>query len=329
MEFAPLHVPLPRRLQTLSVIVWIVLVPACVTLFLFCLMSRTLLPFMLAYIVFIYLDPSQEMGGRPIQWVKRLSLWKGLRDFFPMELVKTAELDPSKNYVFVYHPHGIISLGAWTNFATEANHFSSLFKGIFLRLVTLETNFNFPFSREILLSLGICSVSRRSLDNIITKGPGHSVMIVLGGAAESLYAFPGKNDVIIKRRLGFVKLALNTGSSLVPVYSFGENDLWNQIPNPKGSLVRTFQETFQKYASFAPPFFHGRGIFTYNAGLLPFRRRVVSVVGAPIPCPKTANPSYEMLVEYQQKYIDGLMKIWEDHHEKYAPDAVTPLTVIE
>ena len=80
-------------------------------------------------------------------------------------------------------------------------------------------------------------------------------MIVVGGAAESLYAFPGTFDLVLKRRFGFVKLALTNGSSLVPVASFGENELYDQIPNVKGTRVRYFQERFQELFAFAPPLY--------------------------------------------------------------------------
>jgi 2-acylglycerol O-acyltransferase 2 len=30
------------------------------------------------------------------------------------------DLDPKKNYLFAYHPHGILSIGAFLSFATEA-----------------------------------------------------------------------------------------------------------------------------------------------------------------------------------------------------------------
>lgn len=49
--------------------------------------------------------------------------------------------------------------------------------------------------------------------------------IVVGGAAESLSARPGTADLTLKRRLGFIKLAIREGADLVPVFSFGENDV--------------------------------------------------------------------------------------------------------
>ena len=59
-------------------------------------------------------------------WVRKWTFWKLVRDFFPIKIQKTVDLDPSKNYVFGYHPHGIIGVGAMVNFGTEANYFSSL-----------------------------------------------------------------------------------------------------------------------------------------------------------------------------------------------------------
>lgn len=65
---------------------------------------------------------------------------------------------------------------------------------------------------------------------------------------------------------------------LVPMYGFGENDLYKQVANPPGSLLRRFQMFMTKLLSFSPPLFHGRGVFNYTFGFLPFRHPV-NVVG--------------------------------------------------
>lgn len=57
------------------------------------------------------------------------------------------------------------------------------------------------------------------------SGPGSALTIVVGGAAESLSAHPGTADLTLKRRMGFIKLAIRQGADLVPVFSFGENDV--------------------------------------------------------------------------------------------------------
>ena len=75
------------------------------------------------------------------------------------------------------------------------------------------------------MALGVCSVSKRSCGNILAQGPGSAITIVVGGAAESLLAHPGTADLTLKKRFGFIKMAIREGADLVPVFSFGENDV--------------------------------------------------------------------------------------------------------
>ena len=77
---------------------------------------------------------------------------------------------------------------------------------------------------------------------------------------------PGLNKVMFHR------------ASLVPVYAFGENELFKQVDNPPGSLLRRMQGKFKTAMGFAPPLFYGRGIFNYTFGVLP-KRHPVHVVG--------------------------------------------------
>jgi hypothetical protein len=81
-----------------------------------------------------------------------------------------------------------------------ATGFSEAFPGIKPHLLTLSSNFQIPIYRDILLALGICSVSRKSCSNILKAGPGSAITIVVGGAAESLSAHPGTADLTLRRR---------------------------------------------------------------------------------------------------------------------------------
>ena len=75
---------------------------------------------------------------------------------------------------------------------------------------------------------GVASVSKQACANILSKGPGEAITIVIGGAAESLSAHPGTADLTLKKRFGFIKMAIREGADLVPVFSFGENDVSKQ-----------------------------------------------------------------------------------------------------
>ncbi|KAL7863854.1 hypothetical protein AOLI_G00152740 [Acnodon oligacanthus] len=96
VEFAPLNIPLRRRLQTAAV----------------------------------------------VQWV------------FSFLLVKTVDLDPSHNYLFGFHPHGVLVAGGFGNFCTEASGFSKLFPGLTPYLLMLPFWFRVPFFREYIMCGG-------------------------------------------------------------------------------------------------------------------------------------------------------------------------------
>lgn len=65
---------------------------------------------------------------------------------------------------------------------------------------------------------------------------------------------------------------------LVPVFTFGEIDVFDQINNPLSSRIRNIQNLFKKYVGFPQPFIvFGRGLFQYSFGILPHRKRIVQV----------------------------------------------------
>ncbi|KAJ3124991.1 Diacylglycerol O-acyltransferase 2 [Physocladia obscura] len=331
MEFVPLNVPFPRRRQTAAVLFWMVLVPLSIFIFLeMLLLSYVTRSIALVYYLYILADKGHEHGARGNALIRSLPVWVWFRDFFPISLRKEEELDPSKKYIFGYHPHGVISLGAFTSFATEACKVSKVLPGLNIRLLTLESNFKIPFWRDILLFLNVASADKRSINYILGSPRSHggdSVMLVVGGAAESLEARPRENVIVLKNRLGFIKLALVHGASLVPTFAFGENDIWDQVPNPKGSIVRKFQTAFKEIASFSPVLFHGRGIFTYNYGMLPYRRPITVMVGKPIDVIQNSNPTEADLKEYQKLYIDALQDLYDRYKAELLPGRKADLVI--
>lgn len=67
-------------------------------------------------------------------------------------------------------------------------------------------------STFFLCFLGICPVNKNSIDYLLScNGTGNAVVIVVGGASESLQCAPGLNTVTLKNRKGFVRLALQRG----------------------------------------------------------------------------------------------------------------------
>nr|XP_028560065.1 2-acylglycerol O-acyltransferase 3-like [Podarcis muralis] len=220
-----------------------------------------------------------ERGGRRSDWMRRWRVWELHRDYFPIKLVKTAELPPTRNYVLGSHPHGIICAGAFSAFCTEATGFPRAFPGLRPSLAALAGLFRIPVYRDYLMSLGLVPVNKRSLDFLLSGPPGHAVAIVVGGESEMLDSFPGEQHIRLHGRKGFVRLALQHGADLVPVYTFGENDIYRQIRFPEGSFARRFQLGFKQLIGFAPCLFSGRGLFSSRSWGIQPMAAPLTVVG--------------------------------------------------
>ncbi|CAF2355548.1 unnamed protein product [Rotaria sp. Silwood2] len=321
--FAPLNTPLYRRRQTLTILVWFLMPWICLYISLLLLRCHNwyIVGAFIAYLTWMgFFQKYPRQGGLKQQWFRRLKWWKWFADYFPIQLHKTCDLPPDRSYIFGCHPHGIISLGAFCNFATEATGFKEKFPGIDLRVLTLKVNFRIPFYGFYLSFMGICDASKESCNYILEKGNGNSILLVLGGAKESLDAHPSHEYILtLKDRKGFVKVGLAHGASLVPVFSFGENDLYEQIPNPRGSKLRLIQIKIQKRLGYATPFFKGRGIFQYAVGFLPNRHPIDTYVGEPIHLPKLERDKVttEIIDKYHTEYMDALKRLFDTYKAKH------------
>jgi 2-acylglycerol O-acyltransferase 2 len=267
---------------------------------------------------YIYDFRTPAKGSRKSDFYRSLGIWKHFADYFPITLVKTAELPPNSNYILGCHPHGVYSVGAFAHLCTEGTNFSKTFPGLQSTLLTLNGQFYFPFRREIGVFLGGCEASPESLTYLLSNpGKGRIVGIVVGGAEEALDSAPGTHNLTIKSRRGFCKFALKHGAPLVPSYSFGENDYYDQTyPNPRGSRLRNVQTWIKRKFGFCPPFFCGRGIFT-SSGLFPYRRPVNTVVGKPIPVKQIQNPTQEDIDQLHAEYCAQLSTLFDENKTKY------------
>ncbi|KAI4871547.1 hypothetical protein NFI96_030373 [Prochilodus magdalenae] len=165
----------------------------------------------------------------------------------------------------------------------------------------------------------ICPVNRNSIDYLLSRnGTGNAVVIVVGGAAESLDCAPGMNAVTLRNRKGFVKLALQKGADLVPVYSFGENEAYKQVIFAEGSWWRQVQRRLQKLLGFAPCLFHGCGFFSSESwGMVPYCKPINTVVGEPITVPKVEDPPPDMIDMYHTMYIKSLTTLFDNYKTRF------------
>lgn len=186
---------------------------------------------MLLYIGWIMLVDYDvcEKGGRRIDNFLG-PLWVYTKDYFPVRLVTVGntKLDPKRNYLFCCFPHGYVSVGVILTFIANALGFHKISIHHKPTVAMLKTTFLVPFQRELFLWLGCVSVSAKSLNYLLGKLEGGNVVVIVpGGAEEVFFCKKCQYKVVLKKRKGFIKLALKNGSPLVPVISFGENETFD------------------------------------------------------------------------------------------------------
>lgn len=76
-----------------------------------------------------------------------------------------------------------------------------------------ELEFNlFKIVYFYIVLAGACAATKESIEwNLTKEGTGNALVLVVGGAAEVLDAHPGQVKLILKKRKGFIKLALKHG----------------------------------------------------------------------------------------------------------------------
>ncbi|XP_058832632.1 2-acylglycerol O-acyltransferase 2-A-like isoform X1 [Topomyia yanbarensis] len=338
IEWAPLNVPLRRRLETLSAfcIMSLFLFGELWLLFyyLYLLVFGGLLAktFCVIYGIFVYFDRDAGSNcgrGQGLKWFRNIWLVRLFQSYFPAKLHKTVDLPADRNYIFAAFPHGVLSTGCFLSFATDTTGFSQKFPAIRSRIVTLNFHLLVPFFRELVLSWGAVSCSEQSITNLLQASTdpsdasnsdgytSNAVVIIVGGAAESLNCRPNNYQLVLKKRKGFCRIALQTGTPIVPVINFGELDLYDQPANPPGSRLRRFQEWVKATTGIAPAALIGRGFFQYTIGVIPRRKPINTVVGAPVQVTKLVNPSKEDVECLHEKFCAALEDLFETHKSKY------------
>lgn len=317
----PLH--LQRRLQTLAVVVvvggFFVFGPACLAITIYLLTTR-LWWFSVGYVLWYLIDQRKEVSGEKRhslfgKWIRSLPLWEYIRDYFPISLVKTCDLDANENYILGYHPHGVMTVGGCAAFATNALSFKDLFPGLSTAFLSQKCWFFIPFLRDVMLLLGVRSASSTNFANILDDPArrGRCVVLAIGASEEAIYQTPGQHTTVLSSRFGFVKKALIHGAHLVPVYGFGEADLFLRPLAAEASFWRWIQDGVRMAIAAVATKIKGRKILNFALSIMPRRYPIKIVVGSPLEVTKNSSPSAEEVLELHQKYCESLTDLFEKH----------------
>ncbi|KAG3111680.1 hypothetical protein PI124_g9088 [Phytophthora idaei] len=218
---------------------------------------------------------------------------------------------PNDRAVFAFHPHGVLSNGWVFN---GAHHMS--FEQADCRWLVAENLFWFPVMRDLLNWMDFSSVAKSTFQRFMPTG--QNICLIPGGFEEATLYERGKHRVFIKKRFGFIKLALQYGYKVHPVYTFGEEYAYHTFPYLLKLRLKLNQ-------------FKLPGVLFYGLPQCFFLPRtdvdLITVVGEAVILPRIEHPTKVDVQKYHVQYVEVLQKLFDKYKAVYAVDPEAQLEI--
>jgi len=167
-----------------------------------------------------------------------------------------------------------------------------------------------PIVRDFCMWCGGREVSRKAIDTILESG--RSALLVPGGQREMRHSSGDRKIFkLVSRHKGFVRIAIAHGVDLVPIFSFGEDQIVENIRMPRMQAWTT------KFIGYGVPFVPFGRWYTP----LPNRVAITVVVGPPIPVGEaTLEPTNERVDRIFAIYYYVVRQLFEKYKKQAGYD---------
>jgi hypothetical protein len=198
--------------------------------------------------------------------------------------------------LYMWHPHGMLSL-------TPILHTIRKKLG---KIACVQIFHKIPIVRDMYHFVGSIPADYSAMRTCLEK---ESLSVIPGGIREMMLSGSKTMRLVLNERIGVFKLALETGTPIVPIITFGEDELFPPLDMP---ILRSINQWLYSNWKFAVPLMSITSVANWihlaDSPLPPIR----SYSGEPIEVEKT-EASKDKIQELREKYRESLKKLFAKH----------------
>lgn len=212
--------------------------------------------------------------------------------------------------IMVAPPHGVFPYGNILSMLGFPSLFGFPFRGL-----ASSAALRPPIFKQVLRSIGVIDASRQVARKALENG--ESLGISTGGVAEIFLTNEDDECILLKERIGLIKLAIRTGSDIAPCYLFGNTKLLNCWAGEGIPGLSYILEKLSRRFGFALILIYGRFFLP-----VPFRKPILAVMGRPIETHqiKCEDPTPEQIQMIQKKLFGEMERIFNTYKPYYGWD---------
>jgi 2-acylglycerol O-acyltransferase 2 len=153
--------------------------------------------------------------------------------------------------------------------------------------------------------IGVQPASKKNFYRLLKKG---WVAVIVGGIAEMFMMRDDKEQIYLRERKGMVRMAVETGHDIVPIYHFGNTQVLSFGPAWLKHLSRRLRASVgMMYGRFGLP--------------IPRPAEIMMACGPPVVAgpgmPKDHPDFLRTVDEVHQQLVDAMQKLYDDHRGMY------------
>lgn len=207
-----------------------------------------------------------------------------------------------KKSINIWHPHGISGVTPVIHNGyriTNPDYIPT--KG-----VVHYGYFMLPFIKDIIPLLNAVPSDEYSIRDTLEH---ESLSITLGGVDEMRRSFPKDLQLVVRKRKGIFKIALELGIPIVPVLTYGEQEVF---PESDLGVLKMYNEFMYTYFRFRIPFPTLNSVLNWTRLSQTPLEPIKTYTGKPILTKQIKHPKESHIKKLRDLYIQRLQELFDE-----------------